>query len=73
MINTLLISFKDSTGRGFVGLDNYHFVFSDHSMLRALRNTAGWIILVPLVAVSVGLGFAALQIASVVANPSPSR
>ncbi len=29
-------------------------------MLRALRNTAGWLILVPLVAVSIGLAFATL-------------
>ena len=41
VINTLLISFKDSTGEGFVGLDNFRFVFTDESMLRAIRNTWG--------------------------------
>jgi alpha-glucoside transport system permease protein len=60
VINTLMISFRDARSQGFVGLDNYRFVFTDESMRRALRNTAGWIILVPLVAVSVGLAFATL-------------
>jgi alpha-glucoside transport system permease protein len=60
VINTLLISFKDSQGQGFVGLDNYKFVFTDESMLRAIRNTLGWTLVVPLVAVSIGLAFATL-------------
>jgi alpha-glucoside transport system permease protein len=60
VINTILVSFGDENGEGFVGLDNYEFVFTDDSMLRSIRNTAGWIILVPLVAVSVGLIFATL-------------
>jgi alpha-glucoside transport system permease protein len=60
VINTILISFKDAQSQDFVGLDNYRFVFTDDSMLRAIRNTAGWIVLVPLVAVSIGLVFATL-------------
>jgi alpha-glucoside transport system permease protein len=60
VFNTILISFKDATSQDFVGLDNYRFVFTDESMLRSIRNTAGWIIIVPLVAVSIGLLFAAL-------------
>lgn len=60
VINTVVISFRDSQSKGFVGLDNYEFVFTDDSMLRSLRNTAGWIVVVPLVAVSVGLAFATL-------------
>jgi alpha-glucoside transport system permease protein len=60
VINTILISFKDSIGEDFVGLDNFRFVFTDQYMLRAIRNTAGWIILVPTVAVSIGLAFATL-------------
>ena len=60
VINTVLISFKDARGGDFVGLDNYQFVFTDESMLRSLRNTVGWIVLVPLVGVSVGLAFAVL-------------
>ena len=60
VINTIIISFGDSQGEGFVGLDNYEFVFTDESMLRSIRNTLGWIVIVPLVAVSVGLAFATL-------------
>jgi alpha-glucoside transport system permease protein len=60
VINTLLLSFKDADSLEFVGLQNYGFVFTDDSMLRAIRNTAGWIVVVPLVAVSIGLVFAAL-------------
>jgi alpha-glucoside transport system permease protein len=60
VINTILISFKDSVGQEFIGFDNFKFVFTDQYMLRAIRNTAGWIVLVPLVAVTIGLAFATL-------------
>jgi alpha-glucoside transport system permease protein len=60
VINTILISFGDRQGDGFVGLDNYEFVFTDPSMLRSIRNTLGWIVIVPAVAVSIGLVFATL-------------
>ncbi|HJV05051.1 MAG TPA: sugar ABC transporter permease, partial [Actinomycetota bacterium] len=60
VVNTVLLSFRDEFGQELVGWDNYAFVFTDDSMLRAVRNTAGWVILVPLVAVSIGLAFATL-------------
>jgi alpha-glucoside transport system permease protein len=60
VLNTILVSFKDSQGESFVGLDNFKFVFTDPGMLRAIRNTFGWIIIVPLVGVSIGLAFATL-------------
>jgi alpha-glucoside transport system permease protein len=60
LINTIVLSFKDARSESFVGLDNFKFVFTNDSMLRAIRNTAGWLILVPLVAVSIGLVFATL-------------
>lgn len=60
VINTVLLSFKDARSESFVGLENYRFVFTDPVMLTALRNTVGWVVLVPLVAVSVGLLFATL-------------
>ena len=60
VINTLVLSFEDATAKRFVGLDNYQFVFTDESMLRAIRNTLGWIVLVPLVAVTIGLVVATL-------------
>jgi alpha-glucoside transport system permease protein len=60
VINTILVSFKDATSTNFVGLDNFKFVFTDSGMLTAIRNTAGWIVVVPLVATAIGLAFATL-------------
>jgi alpha-glucoside transport system permease protein len=60
VINTILISLKDARGQSFVGLDNYRFVFTDESMLRSIRNTAGWVVIVPLFAVTIGLAFAVM-------------
>jgi alpha-glucoside transport system permease protein len=61
VINTIIISFGGrQPGSGFVGFDNYEFVFTDDSMRRALRNTLGWIVIVPVVATSIGLAFATL-------------
>ena len=60
VVNTLILSFKDARSEEWVGLDNYEFVFTDESMLRSIRNTLGWIIVVPAVSVSVGLLFATL-------------
>ncbi len=60
VINTVLISFKDLNSQEWVGLDNFKFVFTDPDMLTAIRNTAGWIILVPLFAVGIGLAYATL-------------
>jgi alpha-glucoside transport system permease protein len=60
VINTIIISFKDARSESFVGLENYTFAFTDESMLRSIRNTLGWIIIVPLFAVGIGLAFATL-------------
>ena len=60
VINTILLSFKDAHSKAFVGFDNFKFVFTDESMLRSIRNTLGWMILVPLVATATGLAFATL-------------
>jgi alpha-glucoside transport system permease protein len=60
VINTIVISLKDARSQDFVGLDNYRFVFTDDSMLRSIRNSALWILLVPLFAVSIGLVFATM-------------
>jgi alpha-glucoside transport system permease protein len=60
VINTVLISLKDARSEAFVGLDNFRFVFTDESMLRSIRNTLGWIVVVPLFGVTIGLAFATL-------------
>ena len=60
VISTILTAFKDAQGEKFVGLDNFRFVFTDPNMLTAIRNTFGWIILVTIFAVGIGLAFATL-------------
>jgi alpha-glucoside transport system permease protein len=60
VFNTIFISFENSNSTEFVGLENYKFVFTDVNMLRSIRNTLGWLILVPIVAVSIGLAFATM-------------
>jgi alpha-glucoside transport system permease protein len=59
-VKTVQLSFAGPAGDGFVGLDNYAYVFSDQAMLRSLRNTLLWIFVVPAMAVTIGLGFAVL-------------
>lgn len=59
-INTIYLSFLDARSEGFVGLQNYGFVFTDDGMLRSIRNTFAWILVVPAISVAVGLGFAVL-------------
>ena len=60
VISTILTAFKDAQSEKFVGLDNFRFVFTDPNMLTAIRNTFGWIILVTIFAVGIGLAFATL-------------
>jgi alpha-glucoside transport system permease protein len=60
LVNTVLTSFRDARSEELVGFDNYRFLFTDESMVRSMRNTLGWIVLVPLFGVSIGLVFATL-------------
>ncbi|HEX6332395.1 MAG TPA: sugar ABC transporter permease [Actinomycetota bacterium] len=60
VFRTFLASFQSRNSTEFVGFENYQFVFTDNVMLTAIRNTAGWMILVPIVAVSIGLAFATM-------------
>ncbi len=60
VVNTILISLQDARGESFVGIDNYRFLFTDESMLRSIRNTFLWILIVPFAGVAIGLVFATL-------------
>jgi alpha-glucoside transport system permease protein len=60
LIDTFLTSFKDARLQNFVGADNYRFILGDEDMLLAIRNTFGWILLVPLFSVTIGLAYATL-------------
>jgi alpha-glucoside transport system permease protein len=59
-VNTIIVSFQDATATNWVGWDNYEFVFSDPAMLRSIRNTLAWMVVVPTVGVVIGLVFAVL-------------
>jgi alpha-glucoside transport system permease protein len=60
VLNTIVISFMDARSDEFVGIENFRFVFTDNDMLLSMRNTFGWVIIVPLFGVSIGLLFAVL-------------
>jgi alpha-glucoside transport system permease protein len=60
VVNTIYLSLRDANGTSWVWLDNFRFVFTDESMLRSMRNTLGWIIIVPTVSTTIGLVFATL-------------
>ncbi|WP_175407608.1 carbohydrate ABC transporter permease [Streptomyces sp. TRM64462] len=53
-------SFLDRTGTGFAGLDNYVELFTDDTILTAVRNNAIWVVVAPTVATALGLIFAVL-------------
>ncbi|WP_213453428.1 carbohydrate ABC transporter permease [Rhizomonospora bruguierae] len=59
-IRTLLLSFMDGGSTAWVGLKNYSWLFSQSETLITLRNTLIWVVLVPLVATTVGLVYAVL-------------
>lgn len=59
-IDTLILSFRDTDGEGFVGLDNFTRIFTESTYLVSLRNSIVWAIVVPLVCVAVGLAVAVL-------------
>lgn len=60
-IRTLFLSFFDKFSNEFVGLDNYKFIFSDRTMLIALRNNVLWLFLGTFLCVAFGLIIALLS------------
>ncbi|HJU82288.1 MAG TPA: sugar ABC transporter permease [Acidimicrobiia bacterium] len=59
-VNTFILSFQNSDGDEFVGFGNYERIFTESTYLISIRNSVIWVILVPIVAVAIGLGFATL-------------
>ena len=58
--DTIYRSFRDPTNASFVGFENFSRIFSDSEFLISLRNSVGWVLIVPLFSVVIGLGFAVL-------------
>jgi alpha-glucoside transport system permease protein len=59
-INTIMLSFQDADGANWIGLDNYINIVNDPALLRSVRNTVAWMIVVPSAGVLIGLVFAVL-------------
>ncbi len=59
-ILTIVNSFKNTNGREWVGLANYSQAFTEGQFQLVLRNTAVWVILVPILATAIGLIYAVL-------------
>ncbi|MFC9653560.1 MULTISPECIES: carbohydrate ABC transporter permease [unclassified Streptomyces] len=53
-------SFFDKSGDSFAGLDNYIELFSDDTILTAVKNNAIWVVVAPTIATALGLIFAVL-------------
>ena len=59
-INTLYLSLLDARSERFVRLTNYVYVFTDGTMLMALRNNLLWLVFFTLLTVTLGLLIAVL-------------
>jgi alpha-glucoside transport system permease protein len=53
-------SFFDKSGESFAGLGNYVEIFTDDTILTAVKNNAIWVVVAPTVATALGLIFAVL-------------
>lgn len=59
-VTTIITSFADRNGEGFVGLANYTSLFGDPAFRTTLVNTLLWLLIVPVSAVVLGLLVAVL-------------
>ena len=59
-IRTIIRSFYDREGDTFVGVDNYETLFTDDTLLTAIRNNFLWLLVVPAFVTAIGLVFAVL-------------
>ncbi|UGS26499.1 carbohydrate ABC transporter permease [Microbacterium resistens] len=57
-LQTFVASFMNSSGKDFVGLNNYLWIFGQPDGLRVVLNTVVWVLLVPTVSTIVGLAYA---------------
>lgn len=59
-LRTMYYSLFDAAGTSFIGLDNYHTIFTSSDEITVLRNTALWVVVTPFVATAIGLLYAIL-------------
>lgn len=60
VVQTAVLSLYDATSMSFVGLANYAYVFTDGTMLSAMRNNVIWLVFFTLITVTLGLLVAVL-------------
>jgi alpha-glucoside transport system permease protein len=61
IVYSVVRSLYGRDGSEFIGVDNYQRAFESASTLRALRNTAIWVVVAPTLATAIGLIFAVLS------------
>src|SRR5207247_1462794 len=59
-VRTMIRSFYNRDGTGFVGIDNYKSIFTTPTITTAIKNNAIWVLVVPALVTSIGLVFAVL-------------
>jgi alpha-glucoside transport system permease protein len=59
-VRTVVRSFFDRDGSGFVGLDNYKDLFTTDTLTTAIKNNVLWVAIVPALVTAIGLVFAVL-------------
>jgi alpha-glucoside transport system permease protein len=59
-VQTIIRSFFDRSGDEFIGLDNYETLFSDDTLVTAIKNNFLWLLIVPALVTAIGLVFAVL-------------
>lgn len=59
-VNTAILSFQDARSKEFVGFDNFVRIFTENEYLISIRNSLIWVVVVPFLAVAIGLAFATL-------------
>jgi alpha-glucoside transport system permease protein len=60
MFHTTYRSLFDRSGDEFVGIDNYREIFSEDTLVTAIKNNALWVLFVPAFVTAIGLVFAVL-------------
>jgi alpha-glucoside transport system permease protein len=59
-ISTVIMSFRDANGVGFVGLSNFTFYFTDPTMQKMLLNNIIWVLIMPPLTLLIALIIAVL-------------
>lgn len=58
-IGTTIQAFQDNRSRGFVGFDNFIWIFTQPYGIRVVLNTIVWVLIVPVLSTIFGLAYAA--------------